>query len=135
MKNPASDIPLVFFDRGIAMSIKVTCPKGHQLKVKDNMAGKTGLCPMCKGQTYVYVPLPEKSISEEAILDFLGPSQTAPMSTSSSGIDLEEAGPHRPDTDHHETPWKSCVKCNRDIPSQTRICPHCHTYLADLAGY
>jgi hypothetical protein len=116
------------------MSIMVRCPNGHLLKVKNSMAGKTGLCPMCKGQVYVYVPVPEtKSISDEVILDYLGPSQTS--STSTSGIDLDEAAPHRPDRGHHETPWKSCVKCNRDIPAKTHICPYCHTYLADVSGY
>lgn len=100
------------------------------------MAGKTGLCPLCKGQVLVYVPIPEnKSVSEEVILDYLGPSQPSPSGTGMSGINLEEAIPHRPDKAHHETPWKSCVKCSRDIPSGSRICPHCHTYLADLAGF
>jgi hypothetical protein len=119
------------------MSIEVKCPKGHVLKVKNSMAGKTGLCPLCKGQVYVYVPIPEKkpSLSEDIILDYIGPSQPSPSSIGGSGIDLDEAAPHRPDKAHHETPWKSCVKCNKDIPSQTHICPYCHTYLADLAGY
>jgi hypothetical protein len=120
------------------MSIMVRCPNGHLLKVKNSMAGKTGLCPLCKGQVYVYVPIPEpqpkQHISDEVILDYLGPSQPS-NSTSSSGIDLDEAAPHRPDQGHHETPWKCCVKCNRDIPSQTHICPYCHTYVADLPGY
>jgi hypothetical protein len=119
------------------MSIMVKCPKGHALKVKNSMAGKTGLCPICKGQVYVYVPIQEEQpiVSEEAILDFLGPSRTNPSDAGMSGINLEEAAPHRPDKNHHETPWKCCVKCSRDIPSQTHICPYCHTYLSDVAGY
>lgn len=32
------------------MSIKVTCPNGHALKVKDEFAGKAGLCPHCKAR-------------------------------------------------------------------------------------
>jgi hypothetical protein len=117
------------------MSIKVTCPNGHVLKVKSSMAGKTGLCPMCKGQVYVYVPLPENDLSEDVILDIIGTSKTADSGINSSGINLDEVKPHRPTKDHHETPWKSCVKCNQDIPSQTHICPYCHTYIADLAGF
>jgi hypothetical protein len=119
------------------MSIQVTCPKGHKLKVKNSMAGKTGLCPLCAGQVYVYVPIPvaaKQSLSEEVILDYIGPSQPSPSGIG-SGIDLDEVSPHRPDKAHHETPWKSCVKCNKDIPSQTHICPYCHTYIADIAGY
>jgi len=119
------------------MSIVVHCPKGHVLKVKNSMAGKTGLCPFCKGQVYVYVPIPEekKDLSEESILDFLG-SAKAKSDTNSSGINLEDAEVfHRQEKHQHDTPWKSCVKCNREIPAKIHICPFCHTYIADLAGF
>jgi hypothetical protein len=119
------------------MSIKVTCPNGHELKVKNNLAGKTGLCPFCKGQVYVYVPIPDenKAVSEDAILDYLGSSQSVPVSTSSSGINLEQADLPRPNRGHPDTPWKNCVKCNRDIPSRTHICPFCHTYIAGITDF
>ena len=38
------------------MGIAVTCPNGHEFKVKDKYAGKKGLCPFCKGQVAVRVP-------------------------------------------------------------------------------
>ncbi len=38
------------------MGISVTCPNGHEFKVKDKYAGKKGLCPYCKGQVAVRVP-------------------------------------------------------------------------------
>ena len=38
------------------MGIQVTCPNGHEFKVKDKYAGKKGLCPYCKGQVAVRVP-------------------------------------------------------------------------------
>ena len=38
------------------MGIPVTCPNGHEFKVKDRYAGKKGLCPYCKGQVAVRVP-------------------------------------------------------------------------------
>jgi len=38
------------------MGIPVTCPNGHEFKVKDKYAGKKGLCPYCKGQVAVRVP-------------------------------------------------------------------------------
>jgi hypothetical protein len=96
------------------------------------MAGITGLCPHCKAP--VYVPIPQKSgLSEDVIMDILGPTQTPPSDINSSGINLDEAPSHRHEKGHHETPWKSCVKCNREIPSQTHICPYCHTYIAGLS--
>ena len=118
------------------MSIQVKCPKGHVLKVKNEMAGKTGLCPLCKGQVYVYVPDPnEKKVSEDVILDYLGSSQPSASDTSTSGINLQETKLHRPEKTRAETPWKCCVNCNRDIPSKSHICPYCHTYIADLGDF
>ena len=38
------------------MGIAVTCPNGHQFKVKDKYAGKKGICPYCEGQVLVRVP-------------------------------------------------------------------------------
>ena len=53
------------------MSIQVVCPNGHVLKVSDEYAGKTGLCPVCKSR--VRVPQPsEDQLSEDAILGILG---------------------------------------------------------------
>ncbi len=52
------------------MSIQITCPNGHVLKVKDKYAGQTGMCPHC--QARVYVPTPS-GISDDAIVDLIGP--------------------------------------------------------------
>ena len=38
------------------MGISVTCPNGHEFKVKDKYAGKKGMCPFCKDQVAVRVP-------------------------------------------------------------------------------
>ena len=58
------------------MSISIKCPNGHLLKVKDEFAGKSGLCPYCRSP--VFVPMPvhtdEKArISDDEILGVLGP--------------------------------------------------------------
>ena len=47
------------------MGIPVTCPQGHQFKVKDKYAGKKGLCPFCEGQVLVRVP---DALSSESVL-------------------------------------------------------------------
>lgn len=56
------------------MSIEVVCPKGHSLKIPDRFAGKTVLCPKCKARTKVPEP-PGRELSEEAILEILGPPE------------------------------------------------------------
>ena len=59
------------------MSIKVTCPNGHELQVKNEFAGKTGVCPTCKARIVVPVPEP-KAVSEDELLAVLGTPRFVP---------------------------------------------------------
>ena len=109
------------------MSIQVVCPNGHVLRVRDCFAGKVGLCPVCKAQ--VTVPKPDDSLSEDEIIDVLGPHDPSQSGTGSTIIgnrsgDHTVAGP--------SPPKKSCSKCNREISAGTHICPFCRTYIANL---
>ena len=109
------------------MSIRVICPNGHILKVKDHLAGKVGLCPMCKARVQVPEPQPE-SVSEDAIMGILG-SQSAV-----AAADLVEPPPTTA-SDKNSPPKKSCYKCNQEIETGIHICPHCHTYIAELTDF
>ena len=116
------------------MSIRVVCPNGHALKVSDDLAGKTGLCPVCK--TLVRVPeLRQGDLSEDAILNILGPH----VSDDSGELEAEERpGPivrRVLDGDHGAPPKKICSKCNQPIDAEIHICPFCHTYIADLSDF
>jgi hypothetical protein len=115
------------------MSILIKCPNGHKLKVKDSMAGVTGRCPICKGVVHVPKPEPPKpDLSEDAILDILGPSSgLSDRSVTDTIHDFGDSVIMR-DSGIHHTPRKPCVKCNRDIPATIHICPYCHTYLPEL---
>jgi hypothetical protein len=118
------------------MSIEVKCPNGHKLKVKDSMAGVTGRCPVCK--SLVHVPKPEppaEAVSEEDILDFLGPTPKFDEKAAAETIhDFGDSVVMRGSGIHH-TPRKTCIKCNQDIPALMHICPYCHTYLSELTKY
>jgi hypothetical protein len=37
------------------MSIEVTCPNGHWLRIKEKYAGKQGGCPICRAPVCVPV--------------------------------------------------------------------------------
>lgn len=109
------------------MSIRVVCPNGHTLKVWDSFAGKVGLCPTCKAR--VEVPKIQNDISEDAIMGILGPHVASD--------EQSDRGSSHP-AEHHDrglTPKKSCNQCNRQISAAIHICPHCHTYIANLADF
>ena len=122
------------------MSIKVTCPSGHQLKLKEKYAGQTGLCPKC--QARIYVPDPnEAQVTEDSVVDMLGP----PMHE-------EESLPVHQESRHRRRPGDSasgtgqsgtsllgaetftCPKCRKVVSTTYHICPHCWTYFADMVG-
>lgn len=108
--------------------IEVVCPNGHKLRVKDEFAGKWGLCPVCG----VRMKVPEKprdDLSEDEILELLGPASGKSEPEQSPEVTHRVSGPEaapRP-------PKKICEKCNREVLAETRICPYCRTYIG-LAG-
>ena len=114
------------------MSIRCVCQNGHVLKVKDSFAGTSGLCPSCKGR--VDVPkLRKQCISEDVILSLLGkqsPSERAAAESSGVLLAASESGIH-----NLSIPKKICSRCNQEVSSGTHICPHCHTYIANLKDF
>ena len=130
------------------MSIQVVCPNGHVLKVSDDYAGKTGLCPVCKSR--VRVPKPsEEQLSEDAIMNILGtydPSKARGKLTDVSDLAAADApralkgqispeGEARTLADGPSPPKKSCPHCNREIVAGIHICPHCRTFIAGLDDF
>jgi hypothetical protein len=111
----------------------VICPNGHTLYVKDELGGRTGLCPSCKAR--VHVPKPHRGeVSEDAIMGILGPADPV-IGGSSLGLG-REAGPDNgagASSGVNITPKRSCDMCNRQIDGNVRVCPYCHTYLVSSA--
>jgi hypothetical protein len=116
------------------MSIQVVCPNGHQLVVRARLAGRIGVCPLCKAE--IRIPqLSNGNVTEDDILDFLGPCNPGPKPHRQ---ELDDDWPPaksgtRRRVDGPSPPMKSCEKCNREIEVGTHICPHCHTYIAGLS--
>lgn len=123
------------------MSIEVTCPNGHQLKVKDRWAGKTGRCPKCNAK--MKVPTPKK-ISDDEVLALIGdfvPMEVDPppekkdkpsddenvlneyesaMQQATSGMSLlgSSVVAHK----------KKCKKCGKSSNLWFATCEHCGEY-------
>jgi hypothetical protein len=103
------------------------------LKVKDDLAGKMGLCPVCKAK--VQVPArPAHPFSEDAILDIMGKggAALAPAPAPSPAVAAVGAAGKK---DAQSPPMKTCSKCNHSIAATIHICPHCHTYIARLGDF
>jgi len=141
------------------MSIRVTCPNGHTLNVRDSCAGKVGFCPVCKAK--LKVPMPSGKMSEDDIISVLGPHESRAAGPSdslaassnifsssergsdssysgiggSSGIGIAGSSSIGMDDSRIESsapPKKTCTSCRREISAGTHICPFCRTYIANL---
>ena len=123
------------------MSIKVTCPNGHAFKVKDKYAGKQGLCPFCEDPVVVSVP---DALSEEAILDIIGPPPPIPVTEESASVlddDVESESALDDSEDVSATMslvgrsavrhQRECPSCSRTMPYWFAKCPGCDTYMQE----
>ncbi len=110
------------------MSIRCVCQNGHVLKVKESFAGVSGLCPTCKAR--VDVPhLPEPVMSEDTIMAILG-RNGQPGESDSRHFDSSETG-----SQSGIGLRKVCERCGKEISAGAHICPHCHTYIANLRDF
>lgn len=116
------------------MSIDVTCPNGHQLKLKDKYAGQKGRCPKCNAVIEVPVHV---AVMEQELVDLLGPptardgaavhqdpAQAAWKGSGGSGSGSSLMGSSVSPMRH----MKTCPSCLREVAMGYHLCPHCHTY-------
>ena len=114
------------------MAIKVTCPNGHTLRVKDSLAGKTGLCPTCKARVSVPELKRHEEIDESDILQVIGPydpgkSQVVRPDSPFDGEEVEEKS--------SKVEMRRCMSCEREIEAETHICPYCHHYIGGVGDF
>ncbi len=125
---------------GAAMSIQVSCPNGHVLRVKDSFAGKSGRCPHCRAK--VHVPLPH-GFSEDDVISALGPPPPPPTAEPEASEDeahVHQAHRHTHRQDDEESGIalfgssihqraKVCSSCCKRTSFAFSICPSCGTPL------
>jgi hypothetical protein len=111
------------------MSIKVTCPNGHSLKIKAKYAGKTGRCPICKARLTVPSPDGVDVFVEDSIMDVLQPTESG---LSIIALRTPEIGndPNRVPGEVPTQMLKICPACHRQIPADALVCLYCNTDLA-----
>jgi anti-anti-sigma factor len=114
------------------MGIKLTCPNGHVLKVKDQYAGQAGFCPHCRARIHI----PElKKVSEDEIAAILGPGQVAPPPEPAEEFvdpqprqEAEESGVNVLNSALLRRK-KVCPQCCEITSLSFRLCPRCGTLL------
>lgn len=102
------------------MAIEVQCPNGHLLRVKDEHAGKTGLCPHCHAK--VQVPLATQ-IQEDGRIPL---DEYVHQSPQHSCLEKESG---------HSSSFllkkvRLCLNCDRIVSQSFSVCPQCATPLA-----
>jgi hypothetical protein len=116
------------------MGISVTCPNGHEFKVKDKYAGKKGLCPFCKGQVAVRVP---DSVSS----DQLQKAAHRAAAEEHGGILADDAASVLDDSVSEDASASSSLlgssviqhnvkcKCGNHVPMWFARCPKCGEFM------
>ena len=131
------------------MGITTKCANGHVLRVKDEFAGKSGLCPHCRGRVFVPMPvhcLEKARISDEEILGLLGKpgiSTRAPVEAAApSDSVLDAAGSTNRSSGDTSVSLQSssasrkvkiCSKCEHITSAAFTHCPRCGAPLPDSA--
>jgi len=123
------------------MGIMAKCANGHVLRVKDEFAGRSGICPHCRGRVFVPMPIRDKSsISDEEILGLLGqpgkPSRVPAATATVSDSVLDIRSQDIPAADTIGSPGSSvarkvkiCPKCEHITSAAFSHCPRCGTSL------
>ncbi len=108
------------------MSIQVVCPQGHDLKIKDKYAGRTGRCPLCKSP--IKIPVPDEEIPGGLVRGIYDPSKSG---LSALALEVPEFIDDTGDEDNVDT-MKICGKCQKEVPTSAQICPYCKANVATL---
>ncbi len=129
------------------MGITATCANGHVLKVKDEFAGKTGLCPHCRARVFVPMPVHIRDnarITDDEILGLLGgPPQAARAAADESDSVLDGGAVSPPSETSRDTTVsllaasalrkvKTCPKCQRTASTAFAHCPRCGSPLGEI---
>jgi hypothetical protein len=105
------------------MGIRFSCPNGHKLNVKDNLAGKRGICPAC-GAKFVIPAAGEPTqavgqLAGDASGSAQGSAAGSPSASPSIVIAVADAPPQSAPAIAPAVPAPPAVNINASQPSET----------------
>ena len=103
------------------MSIEVSCPNGHVLRVKNSFAGKTGYCPHCRAKVHV----PAQEFLEEDVMSVLGPPRPMPVDDPESEP-ADEACVHQEPRQEGLAEESGIGLAGSSILRRGKVCPACN---------
>ncbi|QDU87032.1 hypothetical protein Pla175_03860 [Pirellulimonas nuda] len=112
------------------MGIRVECPNGHVLNIKEKYAGKKGLCPKCPGQVFVHVP-DVTEVIQRAVDESEQRTSAAGSSVFDEAMGNSEAG----DSGSASLLSGSVIRhhirceCGSNVPMWYAKCPTCGRFL------
>ncbi len=106
------------------MRIHFTCPEGHKLTAKAELAGKLGKCPGC--DRVVVVPKP---VNLEEVL-----ANRNEMTDSGVMRILGEVPPLPPAPEKPSGAHRTCPRCHKILNHTATICSGCQLYVGVQAA-
>jgi anti-anti-sigma factor len=105
------------------MSIRLQCPNGHPVRVKDDFAGKVGLCPHCRAPMRVPA-VTAQAENPRATGEFV---RQAPL-PSRVDDEIDSSPPVSAFSTKKKT--RQCLGCGNVVSQSFAVCPRCGTPLA-----
>jgi hypothetical protein len=117
------------------MGITVTCPNGHEFKVKDKYAGKKGLCPYCKDQVPVRVPDAVSSEQLQKTARRIAAEQHGSAASAAAGATVFDETLQQDASSSGSLLSSSVIrhnvkcKCGQSVPMWYARCPKCGEFM------
>ena len=119
--------------RSSPMSIRCVCRNGHVLRVKDSLAGAVGLARVQDPRERA--PAASRVRVGRRDSTYSGGARPTPPQGYLRQLRCRWPTPPPRESIGRPTPKKSCERCNQEVSAGSHICPHCHTYIANLSDF
>ncbi len=92
------------------------CPRGHKLRGKAEMVGKTVRCPRCS-EKFVFGYFVRDSVTDTAVVRLLGDA------------------PAPPPEPVKDPSVRMCVRCGVSTSAHLSVCQHCNCYVGVMPDF